>query len=1058
MLFAGSICALYDKLEGDTKMRFTSMIILLVSIYAALFGPIIAASAQDSASQHASDLIGRTSTTAAPISECPMVALDPVTGTPLGPLPLNRNPYCNWALRLPVPVQVPSPAATNQATQPERMRASVVVGTNLNIGRQPANQHEPMIAINPMNHNQLVAVSNTDEVAGGLFSAYSTDGGTTWNTKRLFDVGPQAACCDPQGVFDRFGNFFLVYLGLHYNADLDINEYNVYLAMSTDGGQTFPTITQLTTSGTNDQPSLAVGPSYLPGSDSIWVTYNNDDRIAARGALVSGLGSVGPFNPAQEAPGTRGSFGNIAIGPAGQVLVTYQDGGDHANIGPSRIFVNLDPDGLQSDTTAFGAQITVAVTQVGSFRLIPAQSNDYGIDAEANLAWDYSSGSHKGRVYLVYTDAANELTNDTDIMLRYSDDSGATWSAPLRVNDDSTNTSQFLPAIAIDRTNGHVGVAWYDSRNDPAQNTTARLYAAVSDNGGSTLSRNFPVANGESNSSLSEPPVDVRKRPLGYGDYNLIDFDGGVLVPVWADNSSTLGGNPDLNHLDLATAKVLINSTAVSLTISGGNPQSALVNTPYATPLTVSLTDNSGHPVSSAPIEFSAPVTGASVLLSNPVVLTDLSGSAVVTATANDVAGNFQVTALVSGTTTVTHFDLINATSIFITATTPISQSTEVDTAFGANLDVTVRDVLGNGVARVPVMFAAPPGGPSTGLPVSATTDALGVASVGAIANTVSGSYTVTATVAHGAEPAVFYLTNLPGAPVSLIPVDGITRTVFMQSTTALTVSVQDAFGNGVPDVAVTFAAPDSGPSADLSAQTVFVDGSKAASVTLMSNSAGMATVFATANVEAGRYVITAQSSGLGPVNFELTNVPTHLYLPHVVRPVAPPKPDLVGIFIISPNVSQFAAGEPVEITAVITNQGGAATGPFWTDLLINPSTPPASANVIWNKVCGMTPCFGIAWAVPSLAAGQSITLTSTEDSFAKDYTTWPGWFAVGTSDLYLYVDSYDLSSPTGAVQESDESNNRFEQHGLDVSGVNPAQASASGLQASQERPSTLSQ
>lgn len=52
----------------------------------------------------------------------------------------------------------------------------------------------------------------------------------------------------------------------------------------------------------------------------------------------------------------------------------------------------------------------------------------------------------------------------------------------------------------------------------------------------------------------------------------------------------------------------------------------------------------------------------------------------------------------------------------------------------------------------------------------------------------------------------------------------------------------------------------------------------------------------------------------------------------------------------------------------------------------------------------------------------------------------WPGWLAIGTSDLYLYVDSYDLAAPSGAADESDENNNRAELHGLTVTGVNPAQ------------------
>lgn len=151
--------------------------------------------------------------------------------------------------------------------------------------------------------------------------------------------------------------------------------------------------------------------------------------------------------------------------------------------------------------------------------------------------------------------------------------------------------------------------------------------------------------------------------------------------------------------------------------------------------------------------------------------------------------------------------------------------------------------------------------------------------------------------------------------------------------------------------------------------------------------------------------------------------------------------PDIVGAFSINPNKRTFQSGEPVTITAIVTNKGNAAADPFWVDLFINPSSPPTSANVIWNNVCGLQPCFGIAWAVRrSLAPGESVVLTSTVDSLEHGNTRWPGWFAKGTTDLYLYVDSYDLASPNGAVTETDETNNRAEIHGLTVTGTNPAE------------------
>jgi hypothetical protein len=84
-----------------------------------------------------------------------------------------------------------------------------------------------------------------------------------------------------------------------------------------------------------------------------------------------------------------------------------------------------------------------------------------------------------GRAYLVYADAVAENSKDIDIYLKYSDNDGATWSAPVRVNDDAPTTSQFLPQAAIDPTTGDLAITWYDAREDTADNKLVRLYGTV---------------------------------------------------------------------------------------------------------------------------------------------------------------------------------------------------------------------------------------------------------------------------------------------------------------------------------------------------------------------------------------------------------------------------------------------------------------------------------------------------------------------------------------------------------------------------------------------------
>jgi hypothetical protein len=186
----------------------------------------------------------------------------------------------------------------------------------------------------------------------------------------------------------------------------------------------------------------------------------------------------------------------------------------------------------------------------------------------------------------------------------------------------------------------------------------------------------------------------------------------------------------------------------------------------------------------------------------------------------------------------------------------------------------------------------------------------------------------------------------------------------------------------------------------------------------------------ARAAIGGGDYILL---SGFWPGE-KLAVITRSLYLPFVLKSYQP-LPDLVGSFGLTPDKASFSAGEPVLITAIVTNLGPAPAGPFWVDFYINPSRVPG-VNDPWNEVCGMSPCYGIAWYVSGgLAPGQSVSLTSTPGSYASDYSIWPGYYASGTSDLYLYVDSWNRPATAGGVLESDETNNMAERHGAGTGG-----------------------
>jgi hypothetical protein len=283
-------------------------------------------------------------------------------------------------------------------------------------------------------------------------------------------------------------------------------ENQVPVALSTDGGLSFKVIANISkadlpakkSKGDNrglfrfvDQPTIAAG------EDAVWVVFNAGGPMVATGARVTGLGEVGVFIPVEVVPGTNNcTYGDVAIGPSGRVLQACNL--TESGQGGGKIFVNLDPDGL--GPAGFGDRIFVIQTHVGGFDFIPPQP-DRSVDAEVGLAWDRTGGAHAGRVSMVYTAEQPNESDNTDIYVRHSDNSGATWSGGVRVNDDHTV--------------------------------------------------NLQISAGTSNSHASGNGID-------YGDYSGLAFYGGVAHPAWSDNSNSTGDNPDgtLHQLDIYTAGV----------------------------------------------------------------------------------------------------------------------------------------------------------------------------------------------------------------------------------------------------------------------------------------------------------------------------------------------------------------------------------------------------------------------------------------------------------------------------------------------------------------------
>lgn len=471
-------------------------------------------------------------------------------------------------------------------------------GTNTDVTQSAGNETDGAIACNPLNPAQMYIAMDTSGGAG-LSAKHSVNGGTNWTLVSLSSL-PSGA--NPAVAWDGYGNLFLAYVDSTFSG--------IDVAVSANGGTSFALLTNLATGHFSLEPRIAVGSGSALGS--VWVLYKDFSLafapLVAQGAAVTGTNVVGAFGATQVVPGSTNDcgFGDIAVGPRGQVMVGYQSLFDSS--GAATCYVSVNPDGL--GTGLFQAPVVAALNAIGGNTLIPASPDGQGINAAVGLAWDTSPGSQQfGRAYLVCVGQGTGDATDTDIFLSYSTDSGASWSAQTRVNDDSTQNSQLMPRVAVDPTDGALALSWYDCRNDvgPIFNTNypvvtnvttnvttdtnvpittnystnvvtntvittnlfgtvdslpnndAMFYGTVSLNGGVTFQPNVQITGDTTNGYEAK----LALNPTDFGYYTGLTFYGGSFYSAWADNTGKPPNpNTPTNTLDVMVAQVTLKGLA----------------------------------------------------------------------------------------------------------------------------------------------------------------------------------------------------------------------------------------------------------------------------------------------------------------------------------------------------------------------------------------------------------------------------------------------------------------------------------------------------------------
>jgi hypothetical protein len=411
-----------------------------------------------------------------------------------------------------------------------------------------------------------IAVSFDDDA--GLTGGYaiSSDGGQTFAQSAApepaegLDMGDGAMTFAPNGT--------LFYSCVVLQGDVGVAsrsgfafqlDESVAVASSTDHGRTFssPATVSGTIGGANaiqDTPSITADQgASSPFKGNVYVAWatmgTTGSSISFTRSSDGGATFQAPVTlPAPPNP-PAGSFLDFVegpapvVGPKGELYVLYYAGYSGA-LGPlgSQILVVKSTDG----GSTFGPATVAAsfFTLQGEVFAIDFQGEQVYTGGQEGVASNSFPGAvvdPSGNVAVVFEaaglTAAAVGADPSNIYFTESTNGGASFSAPVRINDDAGITTQWRPSIAV-TPSGVFGVKWFDRRNDPVHDSLNDVYMAMSDDGGSTWGKNFRVT--DTNWLFGElDTVEINDAEYSFhGSYDGITALGETFLSTWSDERS----------------------------------------------------------------------------------------------------------------------------------------------------------------------------------------------------------------------------------------------------------------------------------------------------------------------------------------------------------------------------------------------------------------------------------------------------------------------------------------------------------------------------------------
>ena len=401
-------------------------------------------------------------------------------------------------------------------------------------GAAGAPRSESDIRVNYQDTSKIVAASN-DLGNSSMAVFYSSDGGGAWNQTSLPTVSGENHQADPAVDWTSDGTAWSVVIGVASSGNTTLHSFN-----SATGGATW-NFDSTPSSGSQtavDREVMWVDHNLSsPYRDQIYVTYHNGaPNFLVRRTAGSGAAWQTPVPVSgTETKGTA-IGGDVKTNSFGDVFVFWPDTG-----GTRNVYVTKSTNGGASFPNP--AQ-TIGTTFASTRRLsIPADSS--------RMARVYISGgayrtAGKDLAYAVWADLSGDpgcttglgpgtvVTSPckTRIWFSRSIDSGTTWSAPIKINDQASLNDQFHPRLSVDETSGYLVVIYDDTVSDPGR-LKSDVWMQSSTDDGVTWSPAQKLTSAQTDETSAGADSGNQ-----YGDYNGLTGYAGQFFACWTDRRS----------------------------------------------------------------------------------------------------------------------------------------------------------------------------------------------------------------------------------------------------------------------------------------------------------------------------------------------------------------------------------------------------------------------------------------------------------------------------------------------------------------------------------------